>query len=382
MWAACKNSNSTSKPDVQLAMEQVVSQYMMKNNIPGAIVGVWVPGEKTWTHTQGTADLTTGRKIKPEDKIRIASITKTFTATVILQLVDEGALNLEDTLDKWVPEIPRGSEISYSEKITIRHLCNHTAGIYSFTENKEVHDILITDPLKKWTLEEVMKYTLELDIKGNKVPCYFEPGDTYENGNPKIHYSDTAYELLGMIIEQVTGNKIGDEIQNRILDKLELKNTSFPYGPEMTGNYSRGYVQKQEGGALEDFTETDPSAPWAGGAMISNLYDLKVWAKALAEGSLLSEATQQQRLTWVDWPQLPLEGMNGAYGLGITCMGRLVGHSGTILGYNSAMFHLPSRNATIVVLLNKGNPGAGDACAVNICYLLAKILFNWFPEHC
>jgi CubicO group peptidase (beta-lactamase class C family) len=229
--------------DVEAEMEQAIELAMADNKTPGAIVGVWVPGWGTWVHAEGTADLTTGREIRPADKVRIASITKTFTATVILQLVDEGTLSLDDTVDRWAPEVP------YSDQITIRQVCNHTSGIYSMTEDEDFDKALLDDPLRKWTFEEMLEVALKHDP-------YFPPGEGW-------HYSDTGYELLGVIIENVTGNDIEQEIQERVVEELGLTNTSFPYGPEMTGNYSYGYVERD--GILVDYTETDPSAPWAGG---------------------------------------------------------------------------------------------------------------------
>jgi len=346
--ASCGNPwfSSEDKRD----MEQVLEQAMAENGIPGAIVGVWAPDRGTWVHAEGTADLATGRDIQPTDKVRIASITKTFTATVILQLVDEGKLSLDDTLDRWAPEVP------YSDEITIRQMCNHTAGIYSMTEDEGFDEALLDNPLGKWTVQEMVDIVLEHEP-------YFAPGEGW-------HYSDIAYALLGMIIENVTGDKIEKEIQRRIIDELGLKNTSFPEGPEMTGEYSHGYVDRD--GTLVDYTETDPSAPWAAGAIISNLYDLKTWAKALADGTLLAQATQEERLTWVDMPGL--ERFDGKYGLGISSMGGFMGHNGEILGYNSTMYYLPSKDATVVVLLNKCRPGHESPADVVFLHI-AKILF-------
>lgn len=331
-------------------IEQVLKNAMAENDVPGAIVGVWAPSRGTWVHAEGIADLTTGREIRPTDKFRIASITKTFTATVILQLVDEGTLSLDDTVDRWAPEVP------YSDQITIRQVCNHTSGIYSMTEDEDFDKALLDDPLRKWTFEEMLEVALKHDP-------YFPPSEGW-------HYSDTGYELLGVIIEKVTGNDIEQEIQKRVVEELGLTNTSFPYGPEMTGEYSHGYVERD--GILVDYTETDPSAPWAGGAMISNLYDLKTWAKALADGTLLAQATQEERLTWVDMPGM--KRFEGKYGLGICSFGGFVGHNGEILGYNSSMYYLPSKDATIVVMLNKCRPGA-ESPADEVFLRIAKILF-------
>lgn len=353
LLGACAQKAPSFSPEVAQQMRQVVEEAMAEDNIPGAVVGVWVPGEGTWVKAIGKANIETGRDIESTDKFRIASITKTFTATVILQLVDEGKLSLDDTLNQFVPEVPD------SDKITIRQLCNMTSGIFGISEDEGFYDTLVNDPLKKWTHRELLDVALKHDP-------YFPPGEGW-------HYSDTNYTpLLGMIIEQVTGNKVEEEIQTRIVEPLGLKDTSLPEEPYMSGEYSHGYMLKDDGGELVDITETDPSAPWTGGAMISNLDDLKVWAKALADGRLLSETAHEEQLTWVDMPGMAAIG--GQYGLGISSVAGFLGHNGEILGYNSVMYYLPSRDATIIVLLNKCYPGQASV-ADEIFVGIAKILF-------
>jgi D-alanyl-D-alanine carboxypeptidase len=159
-------------------IEQVLKNAMAENDVPGAIVGIWAPSRGTWVHAEGIADLTTGREIRPTDKFRIASITKTFTATVILQLVDEGKLSLEDNLNRWAPEFP------YADEITVRQILNHTAGIYSLTEDEDFDESLLDNPLRKWTLQELLDIAIEHEP-------YFFPGEGW-------HYSaqDTSYWVL------------------------------------------------------------------------------------------------------------------------------------------------------------------------------------------
>jgi D-alanyl-D-alanine carboxypeptidase len=320
----------TFSPDIQKKMEQVIDENMASLKIPGVIVGVWVPGQGTWIKAKGKADISTGRDIKPSDKVRLASITKTFTITVLLQLVDEGKISLDDTMDKYISNVPN------SDNITIRELCNMTSGLYNYNEDPGFDEIYINEPLHKWTPQELVNIALSHEP-------YFEPGKGY-------YYSNTNTLLIGMIIEQLTGNKLEMEIQNRIITPLGLKNTTFATTPDISGEYSHGYVDPNEDGHLLDFTERDPSCAWSAGAIVSNLDDLYIWAGAVAEGTLLTQKTQQERLTWSGQTSNPLF----KYCLGIYYVGNFLGHNGEIRGYNNCMYYLPSRKATFIVFSNNG----------------------------
>ncbi len=328
---ACSSCGNASFPEaVEKNLDELTTRVMDKHDIPGMVIGVWVPGEGTWVKAKGEADIQTGRPMEQSDKFRIGSITKSFTTTLILQLVDDGMLSLDDKLEKYVSGIPGG------DKITVRQLCNNTSGLFEYGDDEDLVNTLATDPQKKWTPRELV------DVAISHEP-YFPPGEGW-------HYSNTNFILLGMIIEKVTGKKLADEYQTRIFDELGLDNTSFSDTSEMTGDYSHGYAYEEDDKELVDFTEyLDPSIHWAAGAIVSNLDDLKVWAKALAGGELISDAMHKEQLTWVD---IPGEEGISKYGLGIFDIGGLTGHNGQTPGYQSSMFYLPKKDATIIVLLN------------------------------
>ena len=342
--------------DLQQQMQQIVEQVMAEDNIPGVIVGVWVPDRGEWVTAVGEADIETGREISTEDKVRIASNTKPFTAVLILQLVDEGELDLYDTLEEYISGVPNG------DIITIRQLLNMTAGIFSFTEDEAFSEEFTADPLMDITPQE------ELDI-ALSYPPDFAPGEDW-------HYSDTNYEILGMIAEQVTGNPIEEEIERRIIEPLGLTSTSFPTTPNMPEGSAKGYVLSEDG-ELMDYTEVNPAVPWAAGAMISDLEDLKVWAKALATGELISEEMHAQQLQWVAVPGA--ERIDGKYGLGIVSFAGFQGHHGAIFGYNSFFLYLPEADATIVVLTNLSTNFSEES--TTIAHGILKLLFpEKFPE--
>jgi D-alanyl-D-alanine carboxypeptidase len=347
VFSSCSSSDNHSastfslSPEVQQELERIVDEVMSTNSIPGAVVGVWVPGEGTWVEAKGLANIETRQATDLAYKFRMGSITKTFVATRVLQLYDLGEIELEDPLDKYVFGVPNGGEI------TISMLLNHTSGLYDYTSAPSFNAILDREPSKHWSPQELIGLTISHDPD-------FPPGERWS-------YCNTNYILLGMIIEQETGNGITDEMKTGIMDILGLSNTSFPEGPQMNGQYIHGYClaeqcfPDEDGDGLRDVTCTyDPSFAWAAGAMISNMEDLKVWAKALADGEMLSEASQEERLTFIDACHNDV--CDGAqYGLGVLYYAGFLGHGGDYPGFTSAMFHHPSEDVTIVLSLNK-NP--------------------------
>lgn len=300
---------------------------------PGVTAGVFVPGRGTWICVVGVSDEETGRPMNAADKVRIASITKTFTGTAILQLVDRGLLGLDDPLSRYV-DWPDGNAI------TIRQLLNMTSGVYNYTEDPTFGVRYQADPTGSFGPRDA------LDIAREHEP-YFAPGTGF-------HYSDTNYILLEQVLERVTGRPIGDWIEDEIVAKLGLTSTSYPATATLEAPYSRGYDSTPDPGDADtarDVTYANPGYAGAAGAMVSNLRDLRIWAGELARGALLSDRLQQERLRTVPLAQ----GADVSYGLGIADWGGFLGHNGTILGYNSAMFHDPDTGATIVVEINRSD---------------------------
>jgi D-alanyl-D-alanine carboxypeptidase len=317
-------------------MEDIVTNTMNEKDVPGVIVGVWTP-EGTFVEAFGEADIEKGTPMSIDDRVRIASNTKTFVATVVLQLAQEGRLSLEDRLSKFVPSVKD------AENITIRQVLQMTSGTFSFTEDEQFDKDFTADPLMKLTPEQ------EIEI-ANKHDNYFPPGRGY-------HYSDTNYEIAGLLIEKVTGNKVEEEIRDRIIEPLGLKDTSFPETPDIAGKHSKGYVLQD--GELLDYTRIEPSVPWAGGAMISNLDDMRIWAEALASGSLLGEQMRAEQMRTVKMGEGP-----AGYGLGVLDVNGFRGHEGAIFGFNTIFLRDPERDATFIVFTNQSTNSAGDSTAI------------------
>ncbi len=342
-------------PEEQLALTTIVETSLAQTNTPGALVGVRYPGRGTWTYAAGIGDLATAAPVTIDDHVRIASITKTFVATVVLQLVDEGALGLDDVLDGFVPGIANG------DQITLRQVLGMTAGIFDFVGDPDFGAAYGADPLLPFTPQEAV------DIV-RRYPADFAPG-------VQVQYSNSNYVLLGLIIEQVTGQPVEAAITDRIVQPLGLADTFFATTPDLPEPYVHGYQAASPGDPLRDVTRSNPAVPWTSGAIVSTLADLGSWAKALAGGTLLMPATQEERLTW---GVIPGEVLDVRYGLGVMEVNGLVGHNGGIAGYSSWMVHAPEEDATIVVVTNRASEEGGTADPIFI-EIAAMLLPDRFP---
>lgn len=310
-------------------IDSIFLEHMEKYNAPASVVGIWIPGKGSYVKAYGTADISTGRKAKVSDRFRIGSNTKTMTATVILQLAEEGKLSLEDKLSKFEPRVPN------AHNITVRQLLNMTSGLHNYTEMPSLFEKFEADRSIGFTPFELVKL-------GLKHKPDFDPGKG-------MHYSNTNYILLGMIIEKVTGNKYEDEVQKRIVDRLRLKDTYYPLSQTPEGSYIHGYMT--DDGKLVDWSSENVSWGWAAGGMVSNLFDMKRYAEALCDGTFLGAELQKKRMNeWVDMESKTIPSLK--YGLGIFTLEGYIGHNGGLPGYISMAMHNPKTKATVVFVFN------------------------------
>jgi D-alanyl-D-alanine carboxypeptidase len=317
------------------ALNTIIASAMGAASQPGMVVGVWVPGRGSYVRAMGTSDLATGKPMSIKDHFRIASITKSFVAVAILRLVDQHKLSLDAHLATFIPGIPQG------DKITIAQVLGMTSGIYDYVNDPALVKAQTRNPLRGLTLKDVVA------IIRRHQPM-FAPGSNavYDNSN---------YYLAGAIAAKVSGEPLARLIKTEILDPLRMTHTSYPSTSAMPRPFSRGYIP-QPNFAMRDITSTNPSFAAGAGAMISTLGDLRIWAKALATGSLLSPAMRAaQRQTHV---LVKSRTVTLSYGLGLTDINGLLGHDGAIDGYGSTILYLPSRRATIIMLGNSNDFGA------------------------
>lgn len=272
-------------------------------------------GRHEFTARAGTAEVDSPRPVPTDGRFRVGSITKTFVSTVVLQLVGEGEVELDAPVHRYLPGLlPDG------DRITVRHLLQHTSGLYNYTAALPPGaDGVLEFRYKTWTPAELLALSTAR-------PLDFQPGASWR-------YSNTNYVVLGMLVEKITGRPYEAAVTQRVLRPLGLRATSVPgTRTAIPGPHAHGYLRA--GGQVVDITEFNPSVAYAAGEMISTTADLDRFVDALLDGRLLRPA-QQRELT----STLPIA---GDYALGIEktvleCGVAVWGHGGSIPGYSSLM---------------------------------------------
>ena len=347
-------------PEDVAFIDRAVAAQMAEQRLPGVTVSIRAPGKGTFLRSYGTSNISTGRPLRPRDHYRIASVTKTFVATAILQLADRARLSLDDRLSQYVAGVPNG------DTITIRQLLGMRAGVFDWLDDPQFIAAYNADPLLPgWQPEDVIGV---LQRNADKAQ---PPGQT------PAAYSDSNYILLGLIIERVTHRSAERYIERKVVRPLGLRETSFPTVTTLPRPFSHGYDDTL--GTLRDVTVQSVSVPWTAGAMVSTVPDMTRYARLLARGALLSPETQAERLAFspLDTGGPPSPFFVG-YGLGMTKIGAWIGHDGSIFGYSDFVFHLPSARATIVVMVNRA--GSTDVPATATWFAIANHLYpDSFP---
>ncbi|MEU1417193.1 serine hydrolase domain-containing protein [Streptomyces sp. NPDC005731] len=320
-------------PDVRRQLDTAVRRVMREADVPGVTVGLWMQDRGKYVRSFGVADKAGGERMSRNLDVRIGSETKTFTVTALLQLVDLGRAALDDPIGKYVDGVPNG------DRITLRDLAGMRSGLFNYSEDDDFYRALTSDPRRSFTPRQLLDYSF-------RHPVQFSPGE-------KFDYCNTNLVLLGLVVEKVSGQRLGDFIEKNILAPAGLHHTSFPSDATFPAPHAQGYTAQTASGKTEDAADWNPSWGWAAGAMISDLRDLSVWARTVATGTLpnggplISPALQRQRLT------TPPTAIRGAgYGLGIFNVRGWLGHNGSLPGYESLTVYLPSARATLVILLN------------------------------
>ena len=305
----------------------------------------------------GVADLATRQPAPLDGEFRIGSVTKTFVATVVLQLAGEGRLSLDDTVAHWLPGAVEGNGNDGS-RITIRELLQMTSGIYDY-----VNDLPLLASAAGFQASRFRTYTpRQLVALAMQHRPLFAPGTS-------ASYSNTNYVLLGMIISQVTGRSWAQEVNARIIRPLGLRHTIIPgTSPLIPGSHADGY-SGLGGNTPVNVTALNPSAADAAGSMISTTADLSRFYAALAGGRLLAPAQLAEMEATTAAPG-GAEGFPGArYGLGLDwfplpCGGGYFGHSGGIPGYSTWDAVTPRTGRTVVVSVT-GDEGKDTQDTIN-----------------
>jgi D-alanyl-D-alanine carboxypeptidase len=309
------------------------------------------PGGRRYA-TTGVSDTATGRAARVTDKFRIASSTKAFVSTVMLQLVGEGRVSLDDTVEHWLPGVVDGNG-NDGNAITVRQLLNHTSGLFNYTADFPAITTAAgfeADRYTTWTPRQLV------GIAMRHAPD-FAPGTQWE-------YSNTNYILAGMIVQKATGHTWQQEVTRRIIRPLSLRDTSAPdTSARISGQHLHGYSDFGEGGPVIDVTDFNPSAAGSAGAMISTTGDLTRFFSALLGGKLLRPAQLAEMKTTVRAASLDPVWPGARYGLGLmeiplTCGGVYYSHAGDLSGYTTR--DGVSADGRHAVVLEATGDGASD----------------------
>ncbi len=310
---------------------QRLVKRLVRDGAPGALAEVRTPS-RVRRAAAGVSERQPRVPLHATDRWRIASLTKSFVATVVLELATEGKLSLDDTVEHWLPGlVPNGAAI------TVRELLDHTSGLFNYNDDASWEPTLLADPHRIWLPKELIALA-------DSHPLYFPPGTDW-------HYANTNYVLLGLVIEAATGRSIDDELRDRILQPLGLAETAFPVGPDDSG-LVHGYVGRatlMSATPLVDATSIlNPSWLWAAGALVSNADDVTTLYARLLSGHIL----QPGLVTAMETVTPPAR----EYGLGLmrfdTPCGTGFGHEGDFNAYRTVAVARPNGSRAAVVMVN------------------------------
>lgn len=344
------------KPIDAAALRTTVESVAGELLVPAAMVLLNTP-QGDFVFGYGTTELGAANPPHAGTHFRAASNTKTMTAAVILQLIQDGRLGFDDPISRFVQGVPNG------DSITIRDLIAMRSGLYNFTDAPELAESLDRDPDRVWTPEEV------LDMAFRR-PAGFVPGAEFE-------YNNTNYFLLGLVAEKIDGKPLADIFEDRLFGPLGMKNTLLPVNTSnaIPQPYAHGYLYGGTSYALvdapypadlqaaaragtlkpNDDTSQNPSPYFAAGGIVSTADDLAIWMRALVGGKVLDADYQRQ---WLDSPRPedPTNPGGQKYGYGISQItfgpNTIYFHGGEMPGFNSFMGHDPANDVTLVVWTN------------------------------
>ncbi|GAB5426397.1 MAG: serine hydrolase domain-containing protein [Crocinitomicaceae bacterium] len=320
---------------------------------PGMVVWIDTP-EYRFEGASGFANLADETPMPSDGAFRIGSITKTFTATVILQLAEDGVLTLDDTVAHWLPEV--AEQLPYADEMTVYQLLSHTAGTANIVEHESYYmdifaEMVVDEDTGIVSLDCVQRDpndTLARYVYGRD--ALFEPGTSW-------YYSNTNYALLGMIIEEAMEMPLADAYRTNIYEPLEMESTFMDCYEDTVVDIVHGYSGVGE--TMSDVTELHESVGWAAGGMVSTASDLVIFARALFSGELFDDPETLVMMT-TPAPSSP-------YGLGVFISADYIGHPGGIAGFRSALNYSPELDMVVVMLYNNdvANPEQNMADVIN-----------------
>ncbi|HSI78075.1 MAG TPA: serine hydrolase domain-containing protein [Lunatimonas sp.] len=336
---SCTATAPPSHPKATI-YQGILNEYAAKG-LPG--ISILIRDDAgPWWGSSGKADILENLDMNTCTVSKAASITKTFVAVLTMMLAEEGAFNLDDPLEKWLPQQVL-NEVTNARGCTIRQLMNHTTGIPDLIDNDNFYLGVLNNPARKWEPEELIPYVY------GESPI-FAPGQG-------VSYSNTNFLLLAMVINKATGKNHASLLRDRVIRPLNLENTSY-YWHDNLPSVAQGYFDLYNNGTILNVTNYNTGSGNGYGGLYSNIFDLQTFIEALVKDrTLLSEASLAQMLTFTEEEA----GANRANGLGIfkDFLERpadqfAYGHRGRDLGYTADMFWFPDQDYTMTYLINYG----------------------------
>lgn len=323
-------ADPTATPETPEETLGVPTQEMLDELLAdsdGGVAVVWTDNGVTTALASGDANAA-GEALEPDTPMRAGSISKTFVATMVLQLVGEGTVQLDETLGTYLTDTPVGADV------TVRQLLSHRSGIPSYTDQPDFFPAIMADPSFWYSSADIVSLIADVEA---------DPADV------AFFYSNTNYILLGQLLEAIDGTDINTSLQNRIALPLGISQTYFAdeatvTQPDLAAGWSAGFAAA--GQPDKDYRSMVSSA-WAAGAVVSTTGDLATFMEALLGGELMSDAL----LT--EMKDVGPEGFGlGLMQLSLDDGGEAFGHGGLIPGYTSLMAHSPKEQRTLVILAN------------------------------
>ena len=325
------------------ALSAALERLRLKYGIPGISAAMTFPDGTRWVATSGFADVAARRPVSPGTAFAAGSISKTFTAALILKLAESGRLSLDASVRTYLPKL------AIDPAITIRQLLDHTSGLDDFFSHAAIDTALLANPRRAWTAADSLGYVGK---------PYFKPGTGW-------HYSNTNYLVLGLVAEQVGRAPLAAQLRRQFFAPLGLSHTIYQAVEKPRGPLAHGYrftgsnprlrgIDVSDGSAIVPFTSVVTAAGGAG-SIATNALDLVRWARSVYGGSVLRPETLQAMID--DSTATAALKASVPYGLGVQVLTidgrRAMGHSGRLLGFRAVMRWLPDEGIAVAVMTNQ-----------------------------
>jgi D-alanyl-D-alanine carboxypeptidase len=353
---------------LQSRIQSYLDEWRTASTFPGASVGIVLRDGTSFGVVTGVSDRTKATPMKVDDLLLAGSTGKTFFAAVAVQLIEQGKLDLDAPVSKYLGSLPWYSRLPNANTMTVRQLMTHTSGLVRYEMNPKFTADLRAAPDKTWTPEEELSYLLDATPP-------FAAGAGWD-------YSDTNYIVVGMICERLTGTKLYDEVQKRFLGPLKLTHVAPSTSRRIPGLIP-GYAGARDPVGFPDEVMVNgqlvinPQFEWTGGGYATSPLDLARWGHELYAGKALSATA---RKLMIDAAVPATLGPEARYGLGVivrpsTPVGLTWGHSGFFPGYQTELLHVVDSGVTLAIQINSSAPRVtGGKSLIRVLYEIAAML--------